>query len=255
MRLVAAEYLKLRRRTGLVLATFGLTIVPALIMVVATGGGDLDTGGTRSFAEQVGMLAGLSLIAGVFVGATVATSDTASGVFRELVATGRSRLDLYAARVPPGLALVLVATAAGFAIAALSATTSAGSVEATPWELGTHAPSAGLLVESAAWLLLVAAVGFALAFGVSAVFGSPSGAIATLLALWLVVTPLTANVESLDWLRDLLVLSALDEVMPLGLVAGESSIHLSVTATIALLLGWTSLPLLAGAWRTMTRDA
>ena len=114
MRLVSAEFLKLRKRIGIVLIALGLTVVPALIMLAVTGGGDFRTGGMRSYADQIGVVAMLVVVCGILVGATIGTADVTSGVFRDLVVTGRSRLDLYAARVPAGLALVLVAAGLGF---------------------------------------------------------------------------------------------------------------------------------------------
>jgi ABC-type transport system involved in multi-copper enzyme maturation permease subunit len=255
MRLVNAEVLKLYRRTGIVLATLGLTIVPALIMLLVTGGGDTDTGGLRTFSEHFGILALLVVVAGILVGATLGTSDESSGVFRELVVTGRSRLDLFAVRVPAGLALVLVAAAAGYAIVALAGTGSAGSVSTTSDELGTIAPTAGLLLKCGAWLALVAAISFALSLGVASVVGSVGGSIAVLLALWLVVTPLIQNLDSLEWLEDALMIAGLDRLLPTMLTAGDPVERLSLPAAVAVLLAWSALPLLAGAWRTLTRDA
>ena len=55
MRLVGAEFLKVRRRLGLVSLALGLTVVPALIMLAVTGGGDFESGGMRSFADQLGV--------------------------------------------------------------------------------------------------------------------------------------------------------------------------------------------------------
>ena len=250
MRLVSAEFLKLRKRNGLILAAFGLTVVPTLIMIAVTGGG-----GLRTFADQVEIIASLSIVASILVGATLGTSDVSSGVFRELVVTGRSRLDLFAARVPAGLALVLAACAAGLGLAALTAQLSAGSVATGMDELGTIAPSAGLVLETAAWLALVCAASFALALGVSSLFGSAGGSIATLLALWLVVTPLVQSLGALDWLSDALVITSLDRVRPDGLRAHEENLLPSLAGAIAGLVAWTAVPLLAGAWRTMTRDA
>jgi ABC-2 family transporter protein len=250
MRLVSAELLKLRRRTGLVLSTFGLTIVPALIMLAVA-----DDGGLRGFSEHFGVLALLTVVAGILVGAMAGTADEASGVFRDLVVTGRSRLDLFAARAPAGLVLVLLAAGAGFAIIAAESSMTAGSVPTSAHELGTIAPTAGLLLKSAALLALVAAVSFALALGVASVVGSTGGSIAVLLALWLVVTPLIQSVDALDWLEDGLVVAGVDRFMPADLIVGEPSPVLSLGGAIAVLLAWSALPLLAGAWRTMTRDA
>jgi hypothetical protein len=255
MRLVSAEFLKLYKRTGIVLAAFALTVVPASIMMVVTGDGDFDTGGMRSFADQFGVVAMLSLVSGILVGATIGTADVTSGVFRDLVVTGRSRLDLYAARVPAGLLLVLSAAAAGFAIVVATGFLSAGSQPATLYGFGTVAPETGVIVKAGLWLALTTAVGFALAFGVASVVGSPGGSIAVLLALWLVVTPLVQSFDADGWLFDLLVISGLDRVMPAGISAGDPVTQMSLMAGIAVLIAWTTIPLLAGAWRTMSRDA
>jgi ABC-type transport system involved in multi-copper enzyme maturation permease subunit len=225
MRLVQAEFLKHYRRTGFVLATIGVTVLPALMMQA------LDD---ARYEDLFGVLALLVVVAGIMVGSSLGTSDESSGVFRELVATGRPRLDLFAARVPAGLVLVLASAMAGYVVLA------AGE---------------GLVLAHAGWLALVAAVSFALSLGVAALVGSAAQSISILLALWLVVTPLVQSAESLEWLRDGLVITGLDRIMPASLSEGEPLHWLSLGGAITVLLAWTVVPLLAGAWRTMTRDA
>ena len=56
-------------------------------------------------------------MAGILVGATVGTGDLGR-VFRELVVTGRSRLALFAARVPAGLAFLLLPLGIAFSVTA-----------------------------------------------------------------------------------------------------------------------------------------
>lgn len=255
MTLVGAEFLKLRKRTGLILAAFGLMVVPGLIMLAVTGGGDAYSGGLRTFSDHIQLVASLSIVVSVLVGATVGTSDVATGVFRELVVTGRSRLELFAVRLPAGLALVLGSTAAGYALAVVTAQMSAGGVEGSWNELATIAPSTGLLLETAGWLVLVCAASFALALGVSSLLGSVGVSIASLLALWLVITPLVQGIASLDWLSDALVISSLGRLMPEGLKPTGENMLPSLTGSIAGLVAWTAVPLAAGAWRTLTRDA
>ena len=233
MRLVNAEFLKLYRRTGIVLAALGLTVAPVLLMHAVAGGDEL-----RRFADHFGVLALLSIVAGVMVGSSLGTSDESSGVFGELVATGRPRLDLFAARVPAGLVLVLLSAAAGFVLLAA----------------GSGSLDGGLLIRCAGWLAVVAAVSFALSLGVAALVGSAAQAIASLLAFWLVVTPLVQNVDGLEWLKDGFMISSLDRIMPAALTEGEPVHSLSLVAAIAVLVAWTAVPLLAGAWRTMRRD-
>ena len=43
--------------------------------------------------------------------------------------------------------------------------------------------------------------------------------------------------------------------MPAGLTEGDRVHSLSLAGAVASLLAWSAVPLLAGAWRTMTRDA
>jgi hypothetical protein len=50
------------------------------------------------------------------LGATAGSSDLSDGMFRHLVVTGRSRLALYLARIPAGLAIVMPIVAVGFTI-------------------------------------------------------------------------------------------------------------------------------------------
>lgn len=226
MRLVQAEFLKLYRRTGLVLAALGVTVAPALLMQTLDG---------ARFGDLFGVLALLVVVAGILVGSSLGTSDESAGVFRELVATGRPRLDLFAARVPPGLVLVLLSAAAGYVVLA--------------------AGSEPLVLAYAGWLGVVAAVSFALSLGVAALVGSAAQSIAGLLALWLIVTPLIQSAETLDWLQDSLVISGLDRIMPTALIEGDPVYPLSLATAIGILVAWTAIPLLAGAWRTMTRDA
>jgi hypothetical protein len=53
------------------------------------------------------------------VGAAAATTDLNDGVFRYLVITGRSRLGLYLARIPAGLAILVPAVAVAFTMLCL----------------------------------------------------------------------------------------------------------------------------------------
>jgi hypothetical protein len=234
MRLLLAEFVKLFRRTGLVLAVFGVTVAPVLLMHAVDGGVEF-----RRFADHFGVLALLVVVAGIMVGSSLGTSDESAGVFRELVATGRPRLDLFAVRVPPGLLLVLLSAAAGFALLAA----------------GSGPVDAGLLVRCAGWLAIVAAVSFALSLGVASVVGSAAQSIGILLALWVIVTPMVQAADGLEWLQDSLVISGLDRIMPAALTEGDPIYPLSLTTAIGSLLAWSAIPLLAGAWRTMTRDA
>jgi hypothetical protein len=64
-------------------------------------------------------MAEFGFIIAATLGATAGTTDLTDGMFRHLVITGRSRLALYLARIPAGLAIVLPLVAVAFAIVCL----------------------------------------------------------------------------------------------------------------------------------------
>ena len=55
-------------------------------------------------------------IVAAVVGCTAGSVDLTEGMFRHLVITGRSRLALYLARIPAGLAIVIAMVAVGYTI-------------------------------------------------------------------------------------------------------------------------------------------
>ena len=61
-------------------------------------------------------MAEFGFIIAATLGATAGTTDLADGMFRHLVITGRSRVALYLARIPAGLAIVLPLVAVAFAL-------------------------------------------------------------------------------------------------------------------------------------------
>jgi hypothetical protein len=268
-RLVSAEFLKLRKRRGLVVSALLLTVAPMIVaytVLVSLHATDPEqngpAGGMENFVGSMGVLSALSVVAAILVGATLGTGDLGAGVFRELVVTGRSRFALFAARVPAGLALLVPIVGGAFAITATASTVLAGSQEAhwvqtSPgaWErtLGDAAPSASFLLQSAGWLALVTALSMMLALGVSSLLGSRGTSIGILLGWWLVMMPLLLNLGVLGSFREGLAWAAIEELAPAGLT--EPVVPMSLAAAIAVVLAWATVPLAIGAWRTATRDA
>jgi hypothetical protein len=252
-RLVNAELLKLRKRRGLVLATFALTVLPiiiAYVVLVALHAAEPakygPAGGLENFSGSLYMLAQLGVVAAVLIGATAGAGDIGSGVFRELVVTGRSRLALFAARLPAAFGLALAAAWAAFVLTALGSNVLAGSLEA---------PGAGLLIEAAAWLALVVGLALVLALGLSSALGSRSITIGILLGLELAVMPALLQIRALGSLRELLPVVATDSLAPSALFDGEVAVPTSVSVAVVVVAAWTVVPLVAGAWRTCKRDA
>jgi hypothetical protein len=252
-RLVNAEFLKLRKRRGLVLSTVALTVVPMIVASIvllvlravdpAKHG---PAGGLENLSGSMEILSQLSVVAAILVGATLGAGDLGSGVFRELVVTGRSRLSLFAARVPAGLGLVLLVVGGAFAVTATASTVFAGS---------SDVPGAGLLVSSAAWLGLGTGLALVLALGVSSALGSRGTTIGILLGWQLIAMPLLLQIGALGSLRTGLVGAATERLEPAGLFEGGSTVPMSLAAALGVIAAWTVLPLAVGAWRTCTRDA
>jgi len=258
-RLVSAEFLKLRKRRGLVLSVLALSVVPMIIAHTVLITLDGPAGGMENFQQTMGVLTLLSVVAAVLVGATLGTGDLGAGVFRELVVTGRSRLALFAARVPAGLGLLLPIVGTAFAITATASTVLAGSQQPRMvhgvFNPGNVAPSVSLLVQAAGWLALVTALSFGLALGVSSLLGSRGTSIGVLLGWWLVAMPVLMNIRPLGSLREGLAVPALDRLAPAALFEGDPAVPMSLAAVAAVLLAWAVVPLAVGAWRTCTRDA
>jgi hypothetical protein len=250
---VRAEFLKLRKRRGLVLATLALGVLPmviAYVVILALHAANPaeygPAGGLENFSGSMEVLSQLAVIAAILVGATVGAGDLGSGVFRELVVTGRSRLALFAVRAPAGLALVLPIVAAGFGITATASIVFAGSLAA---------PSAVLLLESAAWLALATALALVLALGISSTVSSRAITIGIALGWQLVLMPMLLQIGALGAARELLAGAATDRLEPAGLFESDSAVSMSLAATVAVIAAWIVLPLALGAWRTCTRDA
>jgi len=163
-----------------------------------------------------------------------------------LVVTGRSRLALFAARVPAGLALILPIVGAGFAVTATGSIVFAGSLDA---------PSASLLVGSAAWLALVSSLALVLALGVSSTIGSRGTTIGIVLGWQIVAAPVLLEIGTLGSLREGLLGAATDRLAPAALFEGSPPVPISIAAAALVVIAWTAVPLAVGAWRTCTRDA
>jgi hypothetical protein len=121
--LIGAKILELRKRRALMIVTLLFTLgVPVVVLGVrlvfhlvnpASFG---PASSPNIFGGLSSTLAEFSFIIAATVGATAGTTDLADGVFRHLVITGRSRLALYLARVPAGLAIVLPLVGVAFAL-------------------------------------------------------------------------------------------------------------------------------------------
>jgi ABC-type transport system involved in multi-copper enzyme maturation permease subunit len=254
--LIRADLLKLRRRRG-------LTVLLAVLLVGCTAGAygtaallhlahpatQQSGGGLTGLADGALLLSVLGGVAAAIVGATAATADHDAGVYRDLVVTGRSRLALYTARIPAGLLFLLVFLSCAYLVAAVASVAFNG---------GKPAPSASLLAATGAWLVLEVAFYYVLALALACLLGSRSYAITAVLAWRLVLSPLLAGVTALGVARDLIPGVALDRLAPHAIAATARqgpAIGVSLGASLAVVIAWTTLLLVAAGRRDSRRDA
>jgi hypothetical protein len=122
--MIATRFMELSKRRGLMIALIGVTIgIPTVFLLIRlvlhviapksygpAGGYDIYAGLTAGVLYTFGFIVAATL------GCTAGTVDLSDGMFRHLVVTGRSRLALYLARIPAGLAIIIPLVAIGFGI-------------------------------------------------------------------------------------------------------------------------------------------
>jgi hypothetical protein len=201
--------------------------------------GGLD--GYRHVLRALGQFFGA--LAAILIGTEAGTADLSSGVFRDLVATGRSRLALFAVRIPAAIAVTLFFSAIAYAV---------GLVATFVFAAGGPTPSFTLIVQGAAWIALANSILAALAVGIGSLTGSRGVTLTALIGWQLVATNIILNVTSLGRVRDLLITPALGQVAPVPQGLG---VTMGTGVAVAVLAGWALVPALLGARRTVKADA
>src|SRR5581483_883352 len=123
--MIGAEILKLRRNRALMGFAFLLSV---LVVVIVFGYSAIEhssnpaqngpAGGLDGFHRGLRLL-GLFFggLTAILIGSEAGTADISSGVFRDLVATGRSRLALFAVRAPAAIVVTWVFIGIAYALA------------------------------------------------------------------------------------------------------------------------------------------
>jgi hypothetical protein len=122
--MIATRFMELRKRRGVMAALIGVTVgIPTVflaIRLILHAAAPKTYGPAGGYHVFTGMSAGVLYVFGFIVaatlGCTAGSADLTEGMFRHLVVTGRSRLSLYLARIPAGLAIVVPLVAIGFTI-------------------------------------------------------------------------------------------------------------------------------------------
>jgi hypothetical protein len=249
LRLIPAEVLKLRRRRGMLAIAILLTLGLVAIVFAVTGVQHASNpakygpaGGGHNYRDALEVLATMALVVGAIVGGTAGTQDVESGVFRDLAASGRSRLGLFAARVFGAWAIVLPIVAVTMAATAILTAALAG---------GTPTPDAATIVAGSAGVLVAGALSTAAAVGLSALVGSRGPVIGILLAFFLAIEPLLAAIGMLGGTRQALPAVAIDRI---GHIHPAGGVQASLATSVAVAIAWAVATLGLGAWKTRTRE-
>jgi hypothetical protein len=279
--LITTKHLELRKRRGLMIAIAVLVLaLPVLLLGLRLLFHLIDpakyapAGSPSIFSSVSNVLAEFGFIAAATLGAAAATTDLSEGMFRHLVITGRSRLALYLARIPAGLAIILPVAAAAFTMLCL----------VTSYEgiAGPGNPAINEMFKIGLWLELEVGIGFLAGLGLGSLTGQRTLTTVLLIALEIIVTPiLAAHVIPyfLDGQR-LVVGIAMDQLRPAALGAGNLAgggpggsgpggpghivfggrgalgiPPMPTWAMICVIVGWAVGWSGIGAWRMATRDA
>lgn len=251
-----ADLLKLRKRRGTLIWALVLTLAPQVIFFAvraiqhsSNAAEQAPAGGMQGFSDGLRLLAlFMGPLAAILIGAEAGAGDHAAGVFRDLVVTGRSRLALFAARIPAALALCWAVMGGGFVLL-LIGTFVFGS--------GLPTPSGTLIVESIGFTLLATGVVCAVAVGLASLTTSRPATITALIGWQLVASPLIANIESLGSSRDAVLSQSLAHFSSVTLEHGHMGADVTMSTATAILVAvlWLGVFLALGAWRTRTMDA
>jgi hypothetical protein len=253
-RMISSEILKLRKRRstmlwGLFLAAGSMVIYYAYAALdyASDSAHHGPAGGALGFARG---LQGLAILIGPLAAAMIGTEagagDVASGVFRDLVATGRSRLALFFVRIPAALLLTFACLAVGLTVAVIASFVLAD---------GSPTPHVGLIASGAGWVLLADGIVCVIAVGLGSLTGSRAITLTALIGWELVLSPQLLDAASFGSAREALLDGALVRIEPHPLPHGTPHLSMSIGLVVVVMTLWPLVIGVLGAWRTATRDA
>jgi ABC-type transport system involved in multi-copper enzyme maturation permease subunit len=253
--MTGADILKLRKKRGILTWSLVLALAPitiyfaaAVIEHASNPGKYGPAGGLHNFADGLRVVALLfGPLAALLIGVEAGAGDTSAGVFRDLVVTGRSRLALFATRVPAALAVTVAMMLGAYALLLIGTFAFAA---------GLPTPSGSLILNGLGFFLLSTGMMCVVAVGFASLTASKPGAIIALIAWLVVASPVLANIEGLGSSRDGLLSQAVAHFSPVNTAGGHgSTVAMAGGTALIVLLAWIVVFLALGAWRTNTMDA
>lgn len=247
--LIRMDLLKLRRRRGLMAIALLLAVgsVSVIFAVNAIRHGAnpqhvAAAGGIKSFQNATDFLGMVAVVVAAMIGVTAGAGDAELGLLRDLLATGRSRVTLFASRSAAAVAMTLAILAAALVVVTALSVALAGPA---------RVPSPAQIVQRDAAVLGFGASSALVCTGVAAFARSRGPMMATVIAFGVLISQLLERISFLGGLRDLLPLAAFQRM------AGQSvaGMHISLLVAIGVLVAWAVAALLAGTWWTRRVEA
>jgi hypothetical protein len=253
-RMISSEILKLRKKRSTML--WGL-FLGAGSMVIYYIYAALDhasdpihhgpAGGTLGLARGLqGLAILIGPLAAAMIGTEASAGDTAAGVFRDLVATGRSRLALFLVRIPAAIVVTFGWLALGIALAVVASFALAD---------GSATPDLGLIASGAGWVLLADGIVCVIAVGLGSLTGSRAITLTALIGWELVLSPQLLDASSLGSARQALLDGALVRIEPRPIPNGTPHLSMSIMLVVVVMTLWPLVIAALGGWRTAARDA
>jgi ABC-type transport system involved in multi-copper enzyme maturation permease subunit len=252
--MTGADFLKLRRKRGTLIWALVLALGPVLIyfLVAAIQHSSNPVkygpaGGTHNFTDGLRVVAlFFGPLAAILIGVEAGTGDASAGVFRDLVVTGRSRLALFASRVPAALAMCWIVMFGAYVLLVLGIFVFAGNLST---------PDSALLLNGLGFTLLSTGTLCVVAVGLAALTTSKPGAIIALIAWQVVASPLITHISSLGSARKAVLSQSIAHFSPVSVEGGRGeTVVMSGGTALVVLLAWVLVFLALGAWRTRTMD-
>lgn len=255
--MVKADLLKVRKRRGTLAWALLLAVAPVVVFFAVKAIQHSSNpahygpaGGIPAYQDGLRLLAlFFGPLATILIGVEAGTGDASAGVFRDLVVTGRSRLALFAARVPAALATSLCVVGLAFVLLLAGVYVFAG-------ELPT--PDGALIANGIGFVALANAVVCVVAVGFASLTVSKPASITALIGWQLVASPLIVQISSLGSAREGLLSQAIAHFSPID-VGGRGGhgavVSMSQGTALVVLAAWLAVFLAAGSWRTRRIDA
>lgn len=255
--MIGAEVLKLRKRRGLfwfcAFLSAGMVVVVNAVLLIYHAVDPVKYGPAGGIAQFTNFftLFGITVtLSSVLVGATAGAQDIESGVFRSMVASGQSRIQMALVRIPGALLFLLPMLLLGYALEIVASFVFAG---------GTPTPDGATLLIGAGWLLSVNVLTLTVALGIAALLQSRATAIGVMIAWELAGSRVIERITAFGNGRALVSSVATDRFLPGATdtvkLGGFDTINVSLGAAVAVVIAWVVVAMVLNVWRTQTQDA